>query len=135
MNLELREKLIWQEMYYGMIKCDDSNKQWLLCKLRYVSMTYKLFSWPNEACWKEHFLCQRRISCEKWTFYQEVIKVEINYEEKISLMSLIVIQVYMKLYVMQEWRVGIGNKFIGTKLEEGQLGCAEKPMLGWRNVL
>ena len=38
---------------------------------------------------------------KKWTFYQEEIEVEINSEEKFAMMSLIVLQVYMKLYVMQ----------------------------------
>ena len=44
---------------------------------------------------------QIRIFCEKWKFYQEEIEDKINYEERISLMSLIVIQAYMKLHVMQ----------------------------------
>ena len=47
--------------------------------------------------------------------------------------DLIVIQVYMKFYVMQGWRVEIRKAFRGTKFGEGQLGCAEGPMLGWRN--
>jgi hypothetical protein len=39
------------------------------------------------------------------------------------------------LYVMQGWRVGIRDSVSRAKLGEGQLVCAEAPMLEWRNFL
>ena len=87
-------------MCYGLIKCDDSDKQRLLCGLRHVVMIV-IFSHIQMKLVDKSISIQRGISCGKWTFYQEKIEVAINYEEGISLTSLIVIQAYMKLYVMQ----------------------------------
>ena len=100
------KRLIWQEMCYDMIKCDDSNKQWL-CVNWDMCQWHTNYSHNQMKLVDKGISIQRRIFCEKWKFYQEEIEDKINYEERISLMSLIVIQSYMKLHVMQGWRVGV----------------------------
>ena len=48
--------------------------------------------------------------------------------------DLIMIQAYMKFYVMQGWRGESGITFQGIKLREGQFGCTEGPMLGVKRL-
>ena len=74
---------------------------------------------------------QRKISCEKWRFYQQKIEDEINYKRKDFIDEFNSdTSVYKAICEARKNSFEFGNGFLGTKLGEGQLGCAEELMLG-----
>ena len=62
-------------MCYDMIKCEDIDKHWLVHGLRYVIML-EIYSHIQMKLVDKGMDHQRRISFEKWTFYQEEIEGE-----------------------------------------------------------
>ena len=104
-NLEFREKthiaryVLWHDQVWRYRQALVST--WIEA----CDYVRNIFSYPNEACWQRH-----RPSKKNFFWKMDVLsrgdRRWINYEEMISLMSLIAIQAYMMLYMMQGWRVG-----------------------------